>query len=148
MVSWKDQQKVFFDKQQMMFNNDSTVKMNDFKFAEKEPNIKYHNIVLCPFCLKSNELGKFALKKGLRVCPNCGLSLKLSTLSELDDLDKFVRFVFNYRLNGFWDKICLEVLKKDRDSRFNEWNKRLWQLGLSRGFWDKYRALRGDINEE
>lgn len=150
MVSWKEQQKIIEDVQQCFLNPDLSITKNNRKYARKESNIKFDDVVLCPFCLMSYELSKFALRKGLRVCPNCTSQLKLSTLSEITDLDKFVKFVFGYRFNGFWNKICLDVLQKSHDSRFNEWNNRLYRLGLSREFWDKYKNLKGDNveNEE
>jgi hypothetical protein len=147
MVSWKEQQKIIYDIKQYKLNPDLTISKNNFRFAKEESDIKYDEVVLCPFCLMSYELGKFALRKGLRVCPCCGTKLKLSTLSEIRDLNKFVQFVYNYRLNGFWGKICMDIPQKTHDTRFNEWNKRLSNLGLSRDFWDNYKRLRGDIEE-
>lgn len=147
MVSWKEQQKVIYDAKQYFLNPDLSITKNSFKFAKKEPEIKYDDIVLCPFCLNSHQLARFKLKKGLRVCPDCGSQLKLSTLSDITDLDKFVSFVFGYRFNDFWGKICLDFPAKNKDSRFNEWNRRLWQLGLSKEFWEKYKLLKGDYEE-
>jgi len=145
LLDWKEQQKIIEDVQQTFLNPDLSITKNNFKFAKEQNNIKYDTIVLCPFCLTSYELNRFNNKKGLRICPNCDSKLKLSTLSEINDLDKFVNFVFNYRLSGFWDKICLDILQQNRDSRFNEWNKRLHDLGLSYAFWEKYKNLKGDI---
>lgn len=143
MVSWKQQQKTIEDLQQYKLNPDLTISKNTFRFAKKEPNIKYDDIVLCPFCLMSYTLDKFIVRKGLRVCPCCGSQLKLSTLSEINDLDKFVRFVFDYRFNGFWSKVCLDVPIKDQ--RFDRWNQRLKSLGLSYAFWEKYKTMKGDF---
>lgn len=145
MVSWKERQKMLEDSRQYQLNLDLTITKNKSFLAEKQHKINFDDIVLCPFCLTSHELDKFSLRKGLRVCPNCMAKLKLSTLAEINDLDRFVQFVFDYRFSGFWDKICLDIPKKTHDSRFNEWNKRLYGLGLSREFWEQYRSLRGDI---
>lgn len=136
------------DIEQYVLNPDLTISKNKSLIAEKQPNMNYNDMVLCPFCLKSFELGTFFIRKGLRVCPNCGSQLKLSTLTELDNLDKFVSFVFNYRLNNFWSKICPDVKPVNSDTRFKEWNKRLSDLGISQEFWDKYKLLKGDIQNE
>jgi hypothetical protein len=146
-LDWKTQQKIKEDIQQCVLNPDMSITKNTSKLAEKQPNVNFDSVCLCPFCLMSYELGKFALRKGLRVCPNCGSQLKLSTLSEINDLNKFVDFVFGYRFSGFWDKICLDVLAKTTETRFNEWNKRLHALGLSYVFWEKYKTLKGENYE-
>lgn len=144
ILDWKTQQKTIEDAQQYLLNPDLTITKNNHKYMKKEPNVKFDTVVLCPFCLRYYSLDKFLLRKGLRVCPNCTAQLKLSTLTEISDLDKFVNFVFNYRFSGFWDKICLDIPQKSKDSRFNEWNKRLFTLGLSLEFWRKYRMMKGE----
>lgn len=143
LVSWKEQQKVIEDAQQYVLNPDLSISVNPYKFAKKESNVKYDSIVLCPFCLTSDRLDKFVLRKGLRVCPCCGSQLKLSTLTGINDINKFVEFVFNYRFNGFWGKICLD--KPVKETRFPTWNQRLRNLGLSLEFWEKYKAMKGDF---
>jgi len=148
MVSWKKQQEALYDKEQCKLNPDLTISRNDFKFAKKQSKGKFDDIVLCPFCLNPNRLDRFIVKKGLRVCPNCEVNMKTSTLTELDSLDKFTLFIFNYRLNGFWNKVCLDIKQKVRDARFNEWNKRLEELGLNTYFWKRYKDMRGDIEYE
>lgn len=149
MVSWKEQQKMLEDSRQYQLNPDLTITKNKSFLIENKPKIEFDMVVLCPFCLMSYELDKFSLRKGLRVCPNCGSKLKLSTLAEISDLDRFVEFVFHYRFSGFWSKICLDVLENEnRDARFREWNKRLRNLGLSLQFWEKYKNLKGDSDTE
>lgn len=148
MVKWEERQKVLYDIKQYKLNPDLSISKNNFKFAEKKNDMKYNDIVLCPFCLMSYELGKFELRKGLRVCPCCSSKLKLSTLAEIDNFDKFVQFVFNYRLNGFWNKICLDVPQTNPDARFNAWNSRLKSLGLSYDFWENYKRLKGDFGND
>lgn len=147
MVSWKEHQKMINDVRQYCLNPDLTITKNKHKFAKEQPDIKYNDVVLCPFCLTSYKLEKFTLRKGFRVCPNCGSKLKLSTLSEITDLDRFIKFVFDYRHSGFWGKICHDVKPITPNTRFNTWTKRLYSLGLSKYFWDEYKRLRGDINE-
>ena len=145
-MDWKEQQRLREDIQQCFLNPDLSIIKNKRDYAKKETNVKFDDIVLCPFCLMSYELNKFALRKGLRICPCCGLQLKLSTLGNIDNLDRFVKFIFDYRFNGFWEKICLDILAKDRNTRFNEWNKRLYGLGFGFGkeFWDNYKRMKGE----
>lgn len=147
ILDWKKQQKLIEDAQQFFLNPDLTITKNNHIYTIKQSDITFETVVLCPFCLMSYELGKFSLRKGLRVCPNCGSNLKLTTLSEITDMDKFVKFVFGYRFNGFWNKICLDVPQKTVNTRFNTWNSRLYSLGLSREFWDKYKNMKGDYEE-
>jgi transcription elongation factor Elf1 len=146
-LDWNKQQERIEDAQQMFLNPDLSITKNTYKSAKQQFKTEFDMIVLCPFCLSSYELGKFPLRKGLRVCPKCGLSLKTSTLTEITNLDRFVKFVFDYRFNGFWDKICTDIPLINKDSRFNEWNKRIYCLGLSQEFWEKYKTLKGDNYE-
>lgn len=147
MVSWKEQQKIIEDAQQCLLNPDLSIKKNDKPYAKNQAKAEFDTIVMCPFCLKSYQLGFFPIKKGLRVCPNCNAQLRATTLTEITNLDKFVEFVFNYRFNGFWSKICLEIKPITKDTRFNEWYKRLRDLGLSFEFWEKYKLLKGDYDK-
>jgi hypothetical protein len=146
-LDWKQQQKIKEDISQCVLNPDLSITKNTSRLAEKQSNVKFDTVCLCPFCLMSYELDKFILRKGLRVCPNCCSQLKLTTLSEINDLNKFVDFVFGYRFNGFWNKICLDIPAKTTETRFNEWNIRLHSLGLSYAFWERYKALKGDNDE-
>lgn len=97
---------------------------------------------MCPFCLTTMELFKFRFEKGLRVCPVCTNQLRLDTLIKIQSIEEFVKFVFNYRFSGFWNKINYQI--KDRDKAFDWFNIRLHDLGLSHDFWEKYKQLRGD----
>jgi hypothetical protein len=50
---------------------------------------------------------------------------------------QFAKWVFEYRLSGFFSKI-----------NFKEWNQKLWELGVSQEFWEEYKLLRGDTTKE
>lgn len=147
-LDWKTQQKMREDAKQFILNPDLSITENKSLSIIEKGDKKFNDVVLCPFCLNSNELGNFYFRKGFRVCPNCSANLKLSTLSEITNLDKFVKFVFNYRFNGFWSKICLDVKPITSETRFKTWNNRLYLLGLSFDFWEKYKNLRGDLEDE
>lgn len=142
ILDWKKQQEIIADIEQCFLNSDLSITKNNFKFAKKEFDKKFDDIVLCSFCLSYYTLDKFPIRKGLRVCPNCSTQLKASTLCDIDNLEKFVKFVFDYRYNGFWSKICLDIPKKEL--RFNEWNNRLFKLGISKFFWDNYKRMKGE----
>ena len=146
-MDFKKQQQIIEDAEQYFLNPDLSLTKNKHKFIKKQPKAEFDIIVLCPFCLNIHQLGEYPLRKGLRVCPSCTLQLKVSTLTEINDLDRFVKFVFDYRFNGFWNKICFDIEQINRNIRFNEWNKRLYNLGLSKSFWEKYKALKGDFGE-
>lgn len=148
MVSWKEQQKIIEDSKQYILHPDLTITKNPYKSIVEKIDINYEKIVLCPFCLKSYELWKFPLRKGLRICPSCGTALKLSTLANITSLSRFVKFIFDYRFNGFWSKICLDVKPTTPNARFNEWNNRLYKLGINTEFWELYKAMRGDTGED
>ena len=146
-MDWKKQQQIKEDINQYVLNPDLSITKNTSKLAKKQFKADFDMMVLCPFCLNIHQLGEYSLWKGLRFCPSCTIQLKISTLTEINDLDRFVKFVYDYHFNGFWDKICLDVLRIDKDSRFKEWNTRLYRLGLSKSFWEKYKTLKGDFGE-
>lgn len=100
--------------------------------------------VLCPFCLTPNKLMKFYIsnKKGidkrLGKCPNCQNNVMYKTLFNLLKWtpQQFAKWVFEYRLSGFWQKIV-----------FKKWKQRLYELDMSLEFWQEYKKLRGDPDE-
>lgn len=149
MIEWKKQDEIIRDIQQTFLNPDLSISKNTYSFAKKsKSSFNYNYIALCPFCLSSNAIGDYSLRKGFRVCPICGSNMKLSTLTEIQDLKEFVDFVFNYRYSGFWSKICLDVPQTTPNIRFETWNRRLYELGISKEFWEIYRNLRGDSSSE
>lgn len=147
-MKYSEIEKRQYDAQQYILLPDLSIKKNPLKYAKKIQDSDFNTIALCPFCLTSNELGKYRLEKGFHVCPKCSSRMILKTLLELNNLEKFVEFVFNYRFSGFWDKICLDIEQITKDTRFNEWNSRLYSLGLSFDFWERYKALKGDNYNE
>lgn len=144
MVSWKDKQKVYYDKQQTKLSIDGC-EQNSFMFAKNLPNIEYWMVVTCPFCLEHNQFWRFKKKQGLYKCPICTNEMMLTTLAITFDLstneaiENFAQWVFNYRRNGFFQKIY---------PKFEKWNKRLWELKISFVFWQKYNKLKGECNNE
>lgn len=142
MVSWKELQELKYDKKQTKLSNNGCIK-NTFQFAIGRRKLSYYDIMTCPFCLNYYELHLFKSHSGLYECPNCHNELKQSSLildlSTDDLIEKFARWVYAYRVNGFWRKIFPD---------FKTWCKRLWELRISKVFWEKYKSLRGDTNNE
>jgi hypothetical protein len=135
------QEKALYDKQQkkLSFNG---IEENNFKFAQNTVMIKYDELVLCPFCLSLNEFGKqFTLDKGFYKCLFCKNSLKKETIKIIVNMnpEEFARWVYDYRKNGFFKKIY---------PTFKMWNNRLNEYNYSLRFWNKYKELRGDIEEK
>lgn len=147
-MNWDKRQKLIEDASQYKLEPDLTITKNKNKNAKTKPNIDFTKIVLCPFCLKFYEYQMFRISKGLRVCPNCNSQMKVSTLAKINNLNDLVHFVFDYRHSGFWDKICLDVKPINENTRFNTWNQRLYELILSKAFWDEYKLLKGESGDE
>lgn len=144
-MDYKEIEKAERDISQCVLNPDLSISNNPHKYAKKQSNANFATKALCPFCLNCGILAEFRLHKGLRVCPYCGTQLKLETLTELNDIEKFTKFVFNYRFSGFFNKLCGDY---KGDDKFNEWNRRLYILGLSKSFWEKYHLLKGDSSKK
>lgn len=138
MVDWKEQHRIHMDKEQTRLSKDGCVP-NTFKFAEKELHYNYETKVLCPFCLTLDYLYKFPKKDGLRACVNCGNKMMTSTLVKDMTTEEFAQWVFDYRKLGFWQKVY---------PSFQEWKKRLKDLGLAYDFWEYYNKLKGALTVE
>ena len=73
-------------------------------------------------------------------CPNCSNFTRLKTLLFVKDCtnQEYAKWVFDYRLSGFFKKINFEL-----------WTKKMHKLGMSYEFWEKYKELKGEnINED
>ena len=124
-------------------------KKNTFRFRENKAELKFDMIVTCPFCLNHNPVFKFIKKHGLYECPICtnqmwGKTIITDLYSD-EQIEDFAIWVFEYRLNGFWEKINKHI--KDRGKAFELWKNRLFELKISKVFWEKYKELRGDVYE-
>ncbi len=134
--------------QQMVFakeGEDVQVKENDFRYAtlaEKglDPSLK----VTCPFCLGLNQLRLFLIStkkgydRGKGKCPLCGQIMHLRTLVKvMTSPEQYAAFAQPYAKMGFWKKVSFDV-----------WKRRLKMMGWTERFWNEYRRLRGDVEEE
>jgi len=99
--------------------------------------------VTCPFCLGLSEFRKFlvstkqGISRSMGNCPLCKQEMYLKTLFGMSQSDakKYAKWVFNYK--GFWKKI-----------KFKQWKDRLWLMGWTNDFWNEYKALKGQREEE
>jgi hypothetical protein len=126
------------DKFQTNFNN-GEIELNNSSYAVKKSVIDFNTKVLCPYCLTDNTLDKFKKDRQWYICPYCKNKLITKTLLNIIKMNpkEFAMWVFNYRLSGFFSKI-----------NFKEFNKKLYQFGISQEFWAEYKNLRGDTTKE
>jgi hypothetical protein len=130
-----------YDKKQRQFTVDGSLIINKKFLAENSPIdaiINKSNSWICPFCLETSN--KFTIEShGLIKCPNCSNEMRVKTVLFIKDCSnkEYAEWVFNYRLSGFFKKI-----------NFEKWIKKLKELGISYDFWDEYKRLKGDYQQE
>lgn len=139
------------DKQQTILS-EFGILPNPYKFAKLffKDKVKDKSLI-CPFCLRIQQLKDFTYAKGFYLC-SCGNQMTEKTLSYMFDIfnvetvktELFAQWVYNYRLNGFFSKICLDIEEITKDNRFQEWNNRLHNFGISYDFWENYKRLKGE----
>lgn len=137
-MDYKKCEKLRYDKQQTILTKKGC-KINPHHYAEKELNLKWNNIITCPFCLNHNYLYDFRKISGFFECPFCKSRMRNTSLIVNMDIAKFARWVYGYRLNGFWQKVFPD---------FNAWNKKLRELDISYDFWENYKRLKGVSDSE
>ena len=146
MPTQKEILQLEYDKKQMQFAIDGTLIINQKLIDEQTPLITLinsSNYYICPFCLENSN--NFIIEnKGLIKCPNCLINMKMKTLLFIKDCsnEEYVRWVFDYRLSGFFSKL------KSGNNSFEKWTQKMKELGISYEFWDEYKKLKGDYNEE
>lgn len=138
-MDYKKIEKCQYDAQQYILNTDGSIFRNPIKCAKITLKAEYDTIIMCPFCLSTLKLAEFRFSEGLRVCSHCNNKMRLETLLKINSIEEFAKFVFNYRFNGFWQKI---------KPSFKQWNKNLYLLGLSKEFWEHYHRLKGDTKKD
>lgn len=138
MWKWKKRRKTAEDPAQGHFTEDMKIRCRES--AKRKKTKLPNDLVICPFCLRPNELKKFLGKhKAVVECPNCKQGMLLRTVLTICDMtvEEFASWVYMYG-RDFWFKI--------RDNRvgFTEWNKRLEGFGIAEEFWTEYKKRRGD----
>ena len=99
--------------------------------------------VSCPFCLHIGKIGEFLIstKKGyhksLGLCPECKNKMQLRSLTAEWTPEQYAEWCFSYSLSGFWQKVP-----------FKKWSDRLYKIGWSYAFWNKYKQLKGESTED
>lgn len=123
---------------QAKFGKDGTVLTTVVGMYAEQSSVDVLQLVHCPFCLGEDTMQTFLIstKKGLSLskgeCRMCGHGMMLRNLLSMKSTpEKYAEWVWSYARSGFWQKI-----------QFNEWKNRLEEMGWSRPFWDKYKALK------
>lgn len=148
MINMSDEkfERAKYDKLQTKLNVNGTTP-NDFKFA-KIPlaDILKEKATLCPFCLHQNFITHFIYNQGFYQCVFCKNKMTEKTILNMiqwftecnsPNIKEFAKWVYNYRLSGFFQKI-----------QFKEWNEALKDLGLSYDFWGYYNQFKGENTED
>lgn len=99
--------------------------------------------VTCPFCLGLSDFRKFlvstktGISRSMGNCPLCKQEMYLKTLLGMSKSDAkgYAKWIFNYK--GFWKKI-----------KFAQWKDRLQLMGWTNEFWDEYKVLKGEQQQE
>lgn len=119
---------------------------NNSKIAENHiKNIVKGKMLICPFCLNTSYLSQFTTDKNLYKCKYCGNKMQEETLKKIFimfnqqkiDVEAFAKWVYGYRLNGFFQKI-----------KFEEWNNKLKDLEIGIDFWYYYKRFKGEWENE
>lgn len=136
------QEELRLDKNQTLFSDDLNIKKNDFRNAQLKEHLNPDNNVMCPFCLYVAKAIKFyqfltkqKLDKRFGKCPDCGTLATWKSLYTIIKMkpEEFAKWVYEYRLSGFWKKCTFEKFKT-----------RLYHTGLSFEFWEEYKKLKGE----
>lgn len=139
-------EKALYDKKQLIFTAQGSLKSNEFRFAKvEEKAIDFNKKVTCPFCLSWQTLNKFLIStkegyhKGLGHCQECNQNVQFKTLFNLGQWtpEQYAKFVVDYPPAGFFKKI-----------KFDEWKNRLNLMKWGQRFWTEYRRLNPKIEEE
>ncbi len=140
MVTQKEILQLEYDKKQLQFALDGTLIINKKVIDEQTPLIALineGNFWICPFCLETSN--KFIIEnKGLIKCSNCSNFMRLKTLLFVKDCtnQEYAKWVFEYRLSGFFKKV-----------NFDLWTKKMKELNISYEFWEEYRKLKGEDSD-
>lgn len=135
------EEKAIYDKLQTKLTPQG-IAPNTFKYAKKSISETIgQKMLLCPFCLEHYYYWQFKYDKGFYECKHCKNLMKGSTLvlmfevfnKELIDAEKYAKFVYGYRTSGFFKKI-----------NFKEWCEKLHYWNISFEFWNEYKKLKGE----
>lgn len=135
-----------YDKLQTRLSENGIIP-NNFKFATVTLQDKTKGkMLMCPFCLIPHFLTEYTYNKGFYECKSCKNRITDKTLlkmysffteNEKIQTEEYARWVFDYRMNGFFQKIT-----------FKDFNERLKELNISYEFWDFYKKLKGEYKQD
>ena len=129
------------DKKQSKFSQNTTILKPSSFIQTKQLDLMQE--VSCVFCLYTTKLQKFFKTdaKGRTIalveCPECHNKMRLKTLLTDMTPQEYAKFVYGYRLSGFWQKCPFALF-----------NKRLRAMGISNEFWSEYKKLKGENTEQ
>jgi len=134
------------DPHQMVLKN-SGIDKNPrlYTVVESSMEINPKKKVTCPFCLGLEGFRLFlvstkkGISRGMAKCPLCGLSFHMKSLVNMAKwtAKEYADWVFEYSKAGFWAKV-----------KFDTWKKRLFLMGWTNDFWDRYKELKGEDTDE
>jgi len=133
-MSYEISQKMRYDKAQTVLTYNGC-QSNSNSFAVVIEKADFTKNVLCPFCLTYNLLMRFEKRGQCYKCPICKNDMMLRTLIKEITIPEFARWVFDYRLSGFWTKVYPSA---------KLWFIKLKELGFSYEFWENYNRLKGE----
>ncbi len=144
-MDYNIKEKMLYDKLQTKLG-EYGILPNNFKFATINlKDIVKDKMLICPFCLNMSHISQFFFSSGLYQCNYCKNRMKEETLKlmfeifnqEKINVYEFAKWVFNYRLSGFFQKID-----------FKQWNKKLYEMDINFEFWDNYKKLKGEYYKD
>jgi hypothetical protein len=157
--AYRIREKLSRDLRQTQFFNteagETDLRENPNKYAVLElKNLNPYEYVTCPFCLARSLFRQYLIStkkgydRGKGKCPVCDNGVQFKTLvfmkqcelkSNPNGPENYAKWVWEYRRSGFWQKVqpLIEIRKK-----------RLYSMGWTSRFWEKYKELRGDKEKE
>ena len=90
-------------------------------------------------CLNDNTFDKFKKDRAWYICPKCKNLLTVKTCLSIIkmDVEQYAKWVFLYRLSGFFKKVD-----------FEQWTNKMYEMGISFKFWKEYKRLKGEESYE
>jgi len=142
---FKRQERARYDKQQTVLTPSGTAPNPRIYSVTQTMMIAPEKRVTCPFCLGLEQFRRFlvsgekGISRGTVKCPICNMTFRMRSLMNMVKwtATEYADWVFDYSHSGFWNKVNFEV-----------WKKRLYLMGWSSEFWDRYRSLKGEDTNE
>jgi len=140
---WKRDMKAMDDKHQTVFAPDTPTGVAKRQKTIVNIQIAHTGIYSCPFCLYQAKIEHFLIStkkgfhKGLGQCPDCQNKMRFRTLTAEWTPEDFAEWCYGYSADGYWQKVP-----------FSKFSDRLYKIGWSKRFWDKYKQLKGEDKSE